>query len=140
MDKLIFNEYSDLDREEMLQSNAESIEEGQYFEKLPEEELAEKRRQFSNKSIEIAKLEDKKKEAMDEFKAKLTPVKQEAKNLLVEIKTGHTEKSGKLFKMIDHENSQVGFYTAEGVLIDQRPATREESSQLSIMSSMKTAQ
>lgn len=129
--------FQDLSKEERLdhfQANADSVEERTYFEELTSEELIRKRSEFSGLSIDIARIKDKKKEAMDNFKAELKPLEIDANGLLTEIKTGHRELEGRVFKMVDLENSNVGFYTENGNLIEQRPATLEERTQLNIHS------
>ena len=132
MDKTVFKNLSPEKRLDNFQANADGVEEKTYYEELTAEELIRKRAEFSGKSIDIARIKDRKKEAMDNFKAELKPIEIEASTLLAEIKTGHREKEGKVFKMINLDEGMVGFYTEEGNLIDSRPATMEERTQLSI--------
>ena len=132
MEKTIFKNLSHKDRLENFQANANGVQEKTYYEALCEEEMIQKRAEFSGKSIDIARIKDRKKEAMDNFKAELKPIEIEAVTLLAEIKTGHREKEGKVFKMIYLDEGMVGFYTEEGNLIESRPATVEERTQLSI--------
>ena len=134
MDKELFKEYSQHERIEMFESNADGVEERVYFEELTEQELIERKSRFAQRSIEAARIEDRKKEAMEDFKAELEPVKKEKLTLLTEIKTGHQDKFGRVFKMVDRSEGMVGFYSEAGTLIEQRPATREERSQLTIAS------
>jgi len=128
----MFKDLSIEDRLDNFQANADGVEEMTYYEKLLDEEMIRKRAEFSGKSIDIARIKDRKKEAMDNFKAELKPIEIEASALLAEIKTGHREKEGKVFKMIDLDDHMVGYYTEEGNLIESRPATMEERTQLSI--------
>lgn len=137
MNKELFKEYSPSERREMFESNADGIEERSYFEELTEEELIERKSRFAQRSIEAARIEDRKKEVMDDFKAEMEPVKKEQTLLLTEIKTGHTEKYGRVFKMVDREEGMVGYYSESGTLIEQRPATRDERSQLTIASGLR---
>ena len=132
MDKTMFKDLSTAERLDNFQANADGVEEKTYYEALSDEELIRKRADFSGKSIDIARIKDRKKEAMDNFKAELKPIEIEANTLLAEIKTGHREKEGKVFKMIDLVEGMVGYYTEEGTLIESRPATMEERTQLSI--------
>ena len=132
MEKTMFKDLSIEDRLDNFQANADGVEEMTYYEKLLDEEMIRKRAEFSGKSIDIARIKDRKKEAMDNFKAELKPIEIEASALLAEIKTGHREKEGKVFKMIDLDDHMVGYYTEEGNLIESRPATMEERTQLSI--------
>jgi len=127
--------FKNLSREERLdnfQANAEGVEEKTYYEEIDKEDMIRKRAEFSGKSIDIARIKDRKKEAMDNFKAELKPIEIEAATLLGEIKTGHREKEGKVFKMIDLDDKMVGFYSEGGDLIESRPATMEERTQLTI--------
>ena len=132
MDKQIFQNLSKQERLDNFQANADGVEEKTYYEEIDKEVMIRKRTEFSGKSIDIARIKDRKKEAMDNFKAELKPIEIEAATLLGEIKTGLLEKEGKVFKMIDLDEGMVGFYTEEGNLIDSRPATMEERTQLSI--------
>lgn len=127
--------FKDLSKEERLdnfQANAEGVEEKTYYEEIEKDDMIRKRAEFSGKSIDIARIKDRKKEAMDTFKAELKPIEIEAATLLGEIKTGLTEKEGKVFKMIDLVEHMVGYYTEDGTLIESRPATMEERTQLTI--------
>ena len=132
MDKKIFQNLSKEERLDNFQANAEGVEEKTYYEEIDKEVMIRKRAEFSGKSIDISRIKDRKKDAMDQFKAELKPIEIEAATLLGEIKTGHREKEGKVFKIINLDEGMVGFYTEEGNLIDSRPATMEERTQLSI--------
>ena len=132
MDKTMFKDLSVAERFDNFQANADGVVEKTYYEELSNEDMIRKRAEFSGKSIDIARIKDDKKDAMDEFKAKLKPLEIVAATLLSEIKTGHREKEGKVFKMIDLDSGMVGYYTEEGNLIESRPATVEERTQLSI--------
>ena len=137
MDKTMFKNLSHEERLANFQANADGVQERTYYEKLDKEELIRKRAEFSGKSIDIARIKDRKKETMDNFKAELKPIEIEASSLLSEIKTGHREKEGRVFKMINLDNSEVGFYSEEGNLVESRPATLEERTQLSIHTEQK---
>lgn len=137
MEKTMFQDLSPIERLENFQANADGVQEKTYYEELTKEELIRKRAEFSGKSIDIARIKDRKKEAMDNFKAELKPIEIEASSLLSEIKTGHREKEGKVYKMVNLDNSEVGFYSEEGNLVESRPATLEERTQLSIHTEQK---
>ena len=137
MEKKLFENYSQIERIEMFEANADKVEERTYFEELSDNELIEKKSKFAQISIELAKLEDEKKAEMDKFKTKMKPIQKESSGLLNEIKTGHAEKYGKVYKMIDHETRMVGYYSEAGNLVEKRPATEDESRQLTIASSRR---
>ena len=132
MEKRIFPEYSGRDLIEMLEANSDSAEDRTYYVPLEETELAERKSKFTQKSIEIARIEEKKKKIMDEFKEELNPLVGEKKELLEEIKIGAREEEGVVFKIIDHETATVGFYNQYGLLIESRPAMENERQQLTI--------
>ena len=132
MEKTMFKDLSHKERLDHFQANADGVQEKTYYEELTNEELIRKRAEFSGKSIDISRIKDRKKEATDNFKAELKPIEIEASSLLSEIKTGYREKEGKVFKMVNLDDSEVGFYTEEGQLVESRPATLEERTQLSI--------
>ncbi|MCK5614180.1 hypothetical protein KAR91_70600 [Candidatus Pacearchaeota archaeon] len=128
----MFKDLSHKERLDHFQANADGVQEKTYYEELTNEELIRKRAEFSGKSIDISRIKDRKKEATDNFKAELKPIEIEASSLLSEIKTGYREKEGKVFKMVNLDDSEVGFYSEEGNLVESRPATLEERTQLSI--------
>lgn len=133
MEKTMFENYTHEERIEMLQANADGVENRVYYEELPDEDLAERRSRFIQLSFGIARLEDEKKEMIAEFKVKMEPLKIEVKELLSELKTGHAEKEGRIFKMVNRDEGMVGYYTEAGNLVESRPGTKEEISQLSII-------
>jgi len=130
----MFKDLSHDDRIDNFQANADSVEERTYYEELSQEELIAKRTEFSNVSIDIARIKDRKKEAMENFKAELKPLEMDAASLMEQIKTGHRELEGRVYKMIDLENGEVGFYSEAGNLIESRPATLQERTELTIHS------
>lgn len=132
MEKRIFPEYSGRDLIEMLEANSDSAEDRTYYVPLEETELSERKSKFAQRSIEIARIEEKKKKIMDEFKEELKPLIGEKKELLEEIKIGAREEEGVVFKIIDHETATVGFYNQYGLLIESRPAMENERQQLTI--------
>jgi len=132
MEKRIFPEYSGRDLIEMLEANSDSAEDRTYYVPLEEAEITERKSKFTQKSIEIARIEEKKKKIMDEFKEELNPLVGEKKELLEEIKIGAREEEGVVFKIIDHETATVGFYNQYGLLIESRPAMENERQQLTI--------
>jgi len=132
MEKTMFENYPPDERVKMFEDNCDGVEEITYYEGLSDEELIERRSRFALRSIDIARIKDKKKEANDLFKAEMQPLEIEAKELLDEIKTGQTEKEGRVYKMVNRDEGMVGYYTTSGNLVESRPGTKDELSQLSI--------
>ncbi len=132
MERKLFKNLSPEDRFDHFQANADSVEIKVYQEPLSHEELIICREKFADVGLNIARIEDEKKAMVEDFKSQLDPLKTTYKTLIQEIKTGQREKEGRLFKMVDREKKQVGFYSEDGNLIMERPATREEITQLTI--------
>jgi len=94
-----------------IMDNLEAVmygkEEGEYTKHLTEEELAFAKSTFAETGIQIAKIEQEKKEAMAEFKDKLKEPKSEYNDLIETIKRKSIRKEGVLFLVDDPENSMM---------------------------------
>ena len=138
MEKRIFADLSGRELIDVLEANADEVEERTYYVPLDETEVIERKDRFANLSIKLAKIEEKKKEAMDAFKQEMAPLIDEKKEILDEIKIGAREEEGVVFKFVDYDEGMVGFYNQRGMLIDSRPAMENERRQLTIASSRRT--
>jgi hypothetical protein len=127
MDKTLFQDYPEDERIEMLESNADALEEMDYTEYLSDEELAERKDKLAQRSIEESRILDEKKEAVDGFKLKLKPIVTEKNELLSEIKHRSRSLFGKCYKMVDHKTKEVGYYNPKGQLVFSRPARPDEA-------------
>lgn len=134
MDKYLFQEMSPKDRIHHLEANADDVKDQTYMRELTPEELTQRKSQFTQESIEIAKIEDEKKKSMDTFKARLEPHKTNHKQLLQDIKLGAEEVVGRVYVIVDHEAQMAGEYNEQGKLITSRPATTQELGERTIMS------
>lgn len=128
MDKFLLPEEKPESRLRYLQDTADEVVEDSYYQRLSKDELTEKRAEFTANALKVDDVETRKKEAMDEFKEELKPLKEVHKTLATEIRTGFTRKNGKLFKFIDQDTRFVYFYDKEGVQIENlsRPANSDE--------------
>lgn len=124
MEKQLFNDYPEIKRLEMLESNSDSIEEMDYTEILSDKEMSERKNLLAIRSIEESRILDEKKLALEQFKERLKPVIQEKEQLLDEIKHGSRALFGKCYKIV--EKDQVGYYNSKGQLIMERTARPEE--------------
>lgn len=138
MDKRIFPELSGRDLIDNLEANADDAEDRTYYVPLSEEEIIELKDKFANLSIKLAKIEERKKMAMDEFKLEMAPLVEEKGIILNEIKMGAREEEGIVFKFVDYDQAMVGFYNQQGILVDSRPAMQDERRQLTISSARRT--
>lgn len=126
MEKQMFENVPPAQREQYLTDNAEAVENGSYFRRATEDELSQQREVLTEASIEAAQVDSEKKAALAEFKERLKPLKQEQARSLEFLRLKGEEVSGKLYKFIDHEAGEVGYYNAEGELISQRRAYPDE--------------
>lgn len=113
-----------------LKTNLEGVsvktEEGEYTKTLTNEELGIAKSQFSDVSIKLAKISDKKKEAVAEFKAQETEPKKQAKELLDMIKTNTVRKQGLLYLVPDYEKGFMYKFDEKGICVTARPLSPEE--------------
>lgn len=114
------------DRLQALTEGAESVSKEEYYADLTPEQLDLKREQFSLNAIELNKIAEKKKEAMDGFKEQMKPLEQVYDNLLTEITMGKEKRSGQLFVMRDDESSTMITYDENGDFVSSRRQTPEE--------------
>ena len=120
---------ADLPREErigILQTNAEHIEQGEYWVPLEGEDLDGKREAFANISITVNQLEREKKDFMEDFKARLKEPKEKQEALLEEIDQRQERRNGKLYHMINYEASTMDSYDEDGWLIGSRRLRPDE--------------
>lgn len=135
MDKQLFSEYSEAKRLEMLDSNADAVEEMDYIEVLTDDEMRQRKDTLALRSIEESRIVDEKKEAIAGFKERLKPITSEKNQLLEEIKHGSRSVFGRVYKIV--EADRVGYYNPKGQLVFERLA-RPEERQLTIASAKRT--
>ena len=124
MDKQLGKEYPPEQRIRFLQDNADKIEEKTYMRRFTPDELRQKKDQLADTSITLSEIEDEKKLLLQDIKQREAPLKSEKKVLLSNIKHKAEEVKEECYKFI--ENDEVGYYNAEGDLIEQRPAYPDE--------------
>jgi hypothetical protein len=125
--KVLGQDIKDLEeRKNFLIDNADKVEEIDYHKSFSSDELAQKKTDFANKSIRVAALEEEIKDFKDKIGEELKPLREETKNLLEDIKAKGQMVKEKCYLFLDEEEKMVGYYNAEGVLVQSRPATRDE--------------
>lgn len=108
------------ERLNILQQNADQVEETTYQKPLTEEVLAEKKDMLTKNSIDLYDLEEEKKEAVKVFKDQIDPLKKENKILLHEIRTGQQTVKGTIFHMVSTDDTMMETYDREGYIISSR--------------------
>jgi hypothetical protein len=134
MEKQLFTDVALNKRAEMLEANAEKVEEMTYPKPLTSEEMEAERMNFSQMAIEISAKQDKMKEITDQHKAELKPMVEAYKETLTMIKTKQRMVKEQVYHLADHADGLMCTYNGRGELIISRRLTPEEN-QLSIHSS-----
>jgi len=140
MEKQIFGNKEGKELLEMLEANCDAVEEMHYQVILSAEELVESKNIFAKRSIEEARIEQEKKDAVEKFKTQLDPIKKEKKILLDEIKTQSRSEFGRVYKIVDMDAKETGFYNNRGQLVYSRPANQDERTNMTITHSIRKAQ
>ena len=127
MQKVLGQDIKSLEeRKQFLLDNADRVEQIDYHKSFDADELSQKKTEFANKSIKIADLEEKIKDYKDKIGEELKPLKEDTKQLLEDIKAKGRMVNEKCYLFLDEDEKMVGYYNAEGVLVQSRPATRNE--------------
>lgn len=126
-------------REVFLLDNCDAVEEVTYSRAFAPEELALKREELTEASIQIADIEEEKKEVMDDYKARLKPLQEQKAEAIKALRDKSQTVTEKCYKFLDEETKMVGFYNKEGNLVGSRPAFRRELEKTIFMDLRKTA-
>ena len=131
MEKILCGTVPEAQRAQMLRDSCDKVEEVGYMKPYTPDEIVQMKDELAEASIQINEIEEEKKAEMDKFKARLSPLDIQKKELLKNIKNKAEFVREDCFKFIDHEEGMVGFYNSLGDLIESRPIRYEER-QLSI--------
>lgn len=114
------------ERRQFLADNADAVEKKEYMRHFTPEELLKKKEGLSETCIYINDIEEELKEIKKEYAEKLKPLVERKKRVLGELKKKAELVEEDCYKFIDVEAREVGFYNANGDLIESRPAYSEE--------------
>lgn len=137
MEKVLGAGYTGLQLKQFLTDNCENIEKRGYMKQFDPDQLSDMKEELSETAIGINDLEEEKKELARILKEKMSPLKAEKSRLLKLIKQKSEFVNEDCFKFIDFDSREVGFYNADGLLIESRPMQSTEA-QLTIKHSLKT--
>lgn len=126
MEKQLFQEIPENKRAAYLQDNADTVEKLGYLRKFTPDEITEKKNQLSTIAIEIDDLEEEKKSVTAVFKTKLAPLNDSRKSLLKNIRMKAEHITENCFKFINQSDREVGYYNANGDLVESRKMLPEE--------------
>lgn len=139
MDKFLGQDIPEKDRWQFLKDNADAVEEVGYTRRFTPEELAQKKEELAEVSIQINDIELEKKEVMETFKERLKPLNEEKQELLDHIKKGSEYRSGEeCAKILYHEERMAGFYNRLGELVYSRPIMPQEMQRTTFSINRKT--
>lgn len=111
-----------------LRDNCDKILEGfGYIKTLTPEEISREEEILVDLAIRIANLEEDKKTALEEFKAKINPLKNEYGLTLGNVRSGKKYVKEEAFLIINKVSGKMEYFNQEGVLINSRPLTMEET-------------
>ena len=116
-----FQGLSPKDIKDNLEGLAYGKEEGSYTKNLTEAELGFAKSRFADVGLTIAKIEEDKKEAMDDFKDMLKEPNSEKKDLIEMIKHKSVRKEGILFLVDDQEKGVMYKFDENAICVDMRP-------------------
>lgn len=111
---------------DMLMANAVDTEIQNYTRFFDEDELKEKNEEFLNGSVEYEKLQDELDAVKKKYAGKMKPLKIENKTLLHQLKIKGEALKEEVYKMVDQEAKQVGYYSKDGKLIYERRIRKDE--------------
>ena len=117
MEKVLFAEYSEKERKQMLSDNADSMEEVGYMKDFTPDEMEVMKDRLSKIVIDINDIE---------FKLRKKPLETEKQELLANIKSKSEYVLEDCYKFCDHEAQMVGYYNDQGILVYSRPMRPDE--------------
>lgn len=123
MEKELFKDLPLEERKQMLEDNADEVYKGNYTRKFSDTERNMRRARNSEIDLELEAINDEVTAFKERIKAKRSPLMEEKKKILGEIKSNGEYISGTCYKMVDIEKKQVLIYSEEGDLIEHRKLT-----------------
>jgi hypothetical protein len=127
MEQHLGKEYANrAQREAFLKDNCEKVENKGYMKAFTPEQLQGHKESLADISMQIEEVEDEKKRTAAQFKAELTPLIEQRREMVSNIRQKAEYVSELCYQFIDRDNKQTGYYNGDGDLIELRPATADE--------------
>lgn len=123
------------ERVEYLNDHATTISEGQYFRKFDDEDISQSRAEYTNKSIELMRLQDEFDGIKAEYKAKIKNLEGDKKIIMTSIMQSGEWLDGKQYGFDDQIRGVMEYYDENGQFLSSRRLTPNER-QLSINSAI----
>lgn len=128
----MFDDKSPEDREIMLRDTCDKVERFSYEKAYTNQDVDLFREQLSDIMIKLSKIDHELAAVKKEFGVKTKPLRAEVKQLLENINFRSQTVDEQVYIYIDHEDNQVGYYNATGMLVHTRQLKIDEH-QRSIM-------
>lgn len=122
----LFNNLKPSEIKENLDAMAAKVIDGEYTKNLTKEELNVAKSELADVSIEIAKIEKAKKEAMEDFKQQFKEPKRKHKDLLEAVQFKSVRKTGILYLIDDQDAGMMYSYDENGICVDSRALLPQE--------------
>jgi len=119
--KLMLQNETPQERKRILRDNCYAVEKFNYSKPFTNEELLDIKDKYSQRSIEVQRVEQEKQNAVDAFKMQLKPILLERADLLEKIKNKAEQVSEDVFLMDDQENGVMDFINDAGETVYSRP-------------------
>lgn len=127
MDQIIFPEIPAEDREGVLRGHCEEIEEDYFYSRaLTAEEITDINAELAEDAVELNRLQDKLKAITEEYKIKMKPIQDRVKTTVLRLQTKRIDEIGTVYKFVDFDAKEVGYYDRNGNLVETRRARSEE--------------
>jgi len=125
-------------RQQVMEEQADRVEETTYFKPLTPEELDLKRERLTDNAIKLSEIEDEKKETMKEFKDRTDPLVLENRMIMMDVKRKSQEVQGRIYHIANYDDGTMETYDYNGEFISSR-RLRPDEKQKNIFS-LKQAQ
>nr|WP_315173642.1 hypothetical protein [uncultured Flavobacterium sp.] len=109
-----------------LDAIAYGLVEKSYTKNLTEEEIVERKDEYSEIAISLSEIAEQKKEAMDRFKSLVKEPKIQASMLLESIKFKSEQKHGTLYLVDDQESGMMYSFDELGICVEARQLDKKE--------------
>ena len=120
-------------RQDVLNANADGVENFSYTKKFSEEELTEKKTELTDLTIEISEIEEEKKNVASQFKDRLKPLIERQSELIKDCKYKSELVTEDVYLIADREKDIMEYFNSDGELVHSRRLTDKEK-QLTIFS------
>lgn len=115
-----------LEKRDVMESIAYKVSDEGYTKTLSEQDLIEKKDELSDVIMEIADIEERKKETMAQFKKELEEPLEAKKELLLSIRTKTENRKGLCFYVDDQESNKMYVFDEHAECIDVRTLRKDE--------------